>query len=150
MKRKLTLIMLAAAIIIGAAALDAKTTKKISSIKTNTSQLKKSKSADKKGYRIENGKIIPTGGKPVVVDFYDDWCGPCKQYKPIFESVERNYGSKAIFIRINTDENPEVAAYYNISAIPTTLFISANGGSTDQLIGFADAATLESFILRNL
>ena len=68
----------------------------------------------------------------------------------IFESVERNYGSKAIFIRINTDENPDVAAYYNISAIPTTLFISANGGSTDQLIGYADAATLESFILRNL
>jgi thioredoxin 1 len=59
--------------------------------------------------------------KPVVIDFWAPWCGPCRLLSPIIEEVSKEMTSKAKFCKINTDENPQTAGKYNIMSIPTVL-----------------------------
>lgn len=138
MKKAITILLLAVAILIGGAAADAKT-KSRKKAKATTSQ-------SSKGYKIENGRIIPTGSKPVIVDFYTDWCGPCKKYAPVFEQVKSKYKSRAIFIRINIDNNREISNYYDVHNIPTTMIILNQGNKYCKRIGYMEAYELESFI----
>lgn len=126
--------MLAVAILVGGTVADAKTTRK------------KPKATTSQGYRVENGKIIPTGSKPIVVDFYADWCGPCKQYAPNFDYVKSRYSSKATFIRINIDNNPQIANFYRINSIPTTMIILGRGNECHTINGYMDTSQLENFI----
>jgi thioredoxin 1 len=60
-----------------------------------------------------------SGQKPVVVDFYATWCGPCKMITPMFESLERNYNSAITFIKVDVDEANDIAEKYKVSALPT-------------------------------
>lgn len=139
MKLKRFIIFLVAAIAIAGAStfsINAKTTKKS---KTKTSQ------SSSKGYKIVNGQIIPTTKKPVIVDFYTDWCGPCKAYAPVFEKVKSKYKHKYVFIRINSEKNALCSRYYNISRIPTTIYIYPSGGYKYQ-IGGMNEYQLEQFI----
>lgn len=138
MKKAITVLMLAVALLVGGTVADAKT-KTRKKTKATTSQ-------SSKGYRVENGRIIPTGSKPVIVDFYTDWCGPCKRYAPNFESVKSSYRSRAIFIRINIDNNPEIANYYNVHSIPTTMIIVDHGNRYYIRKGYMETYELESFI----
>jgi len=64
--------------------------------------------------------------KPVLVDFYADWCAPCRMMKPILEEVKQKMGDEAIIIKVDVDKNPAVAEAYNISGIPA-LLIFRNG-----------------------
>ena len=138
MKKAITILMLAVAILIGGASADAKTkTRKKAKVTATQSS---------KGYRVENGKIIPTGSKPVIVDFYTDWCGPCKRYAPNFEYVKSRYGSRAIFIRINIDNNREISNYYNVHSIPTTMIIVEYGNRYYMRKGYMETYELENFI----
>jgi thioredoxin 1 len=59
------------------------------------------------------------GQKPVIVDFYAQWCGPCKMIAPMFESLDKNYNSAIVFVKIDVDEANEVAEKYNVSSLPT-------------------------------
>ncbi len=58
---------------------------------------------------------------PVVVDYWAPWCGPCRVFSPIIEDVSKDYTDKVKFAKLNTDENQEIAARYNIMSIPTVL-----------------------------
>ncbi|ALI97880.1 thioredoxin [Rufibacter tibetensis] len=66
-------------------------------------------------------EIINSPGMPVLVDFYADWCGPCKTMTPILQQVARQYEGKLKVIKIDVDKNPAVAQQYRVQGIPTLL-----------------------------
>jgi thioredoxin 1 len=72
--------------------------------------------------------------KPVMVDFYADWCGPCKMLSPVVESLEPAYEDRVKIGKINVDDNPEIAEKYGVMSIPTLIFFKG-GEAVDQTVG---------------
>jgi len=72
---------------------------------------------------------------PVLVDFWAPWCRPCLMVAPIVEELANEYSGRVNFVRVNVDQNPEVASRYNIMSIPT-LIIFKNGQPTSHIVGF--------------
>ena len=70
----------------------------------------------------------------VMVDFWAVWCGPCQMVAPIVEELASEYGEKLRVVKLNTDENPEIAGRYQIMSIPTILFFR-NGQPVEKLVG---------------
>jgi thioredoxin len=77
------------------------------------------------------------GDKPAVVDFYADWCGPCKAISPILEELAKEYAGELYIYKINVDNDPYIADAFNIQAIPTLLFIPMEGRYKVQTGGVA-------------
>lgn len=67
------------------------------------------------------------GGLPAIIDFYADWCGPCKMVAPILEELSKEYEGRLVIYKVNTDEEQELSAVFGIQSIPTILFIDADG-----------------------
>lgn len=63
------------------------------------------------------------GERPAVIDFYADWCGPCKMLAPIFEKVSGEYAGKVDFYKVDTEAQPELSALFQVASIPALLFI---------------------------
>jgi thioredoxin 1 len=92
-----------------------------------------------------NIKEIINGGKPVMVDFWAEWCGPCRMVGPIVEELAKEYDGKVVIGKMNVDENVDTPAEYNIRNIPTILFFK-NGQLVDKQIGATQKAVLASKI----
>ncbi|MCI8516543.1 MAG: thioredoxin [Hungatella sp.] len=82
---------------------------------------------------------------PVLVDFYADWCGPCKAMGPVVEALAQEYEGKAKVGKINTDDNQDIAMEYGVMSIPT--FIVFKGGkAVKKMVGMQDKRTLVAAI----
>jgi thioredoxin 1 len=73
-------------------------------------------------------------GKLTIVDFWAEWCGPCRAVGPVVEDLAKEYNGKVNIGKLNVDENPNTCMKYNITSIPTILFIK-NGKVVDRLVG---------------
>jgi thioredoxin 1 len=67
------------------------------------------------------------GDKPAIIDFYADWCGPCKAVAPILEQLEKEYEGKITIYKVNTESDSELSSVFGIRSIPTFLFIPMEG-----------------------
>ena len=82
---------------------------------------------------------------PVLVDFWAEWCGPCKMIAPALEEIQTALGSKVKIVKLNVDENPNTAQKYGIMSIPT-LMIFKNGELASRQVGAAPKQKLEQWI----
>ena len=77
-----------------------------------------------------------------VIDFYATWCGPCKRLAPILENLEKKYDGKIVFRRVDIDQNPDMAAEYNVQAVPTLVII--DGEVKDVIVGLLSEEDLDA------
>lgn len=82
---------------------------------------------------------------PVLVDFYADWCGPCKMMAPSVEAMEGIYGDRLKIGKLNVDDNPDIAEKYSVMSIPTLIFFK-DGAVQSQSVGLIPKNTLQEKI----
>lgn len=87
--------------------------------------------------------------KPVVIEFWASWCGPCRQLAPVVDSIAEATGDKAVFGKINVDEQPELASKYQISSIPAVM-IFKDGNPVDGFIGVQPRKSIENLLASHL
>lgn len=88
---------------------------------------------------------IINGDKPVLVDFFATWCGPCKMQSPILEQVKSKVGDKATIVKVDIDRNQEIASRYRVQSVPT-LIMFKGGEALWRAVGVQQAGVLEAKI----
>lgn len=87
--------------------------------------------------------------KPVVVDNWAPWCGPCRMFSPTIDEVSKEYGDKVKFVKVNVDDNPSVAGRFKVMSIPTVLLVE-KGQLKAQSVGAIPKEALKKWIDQNL
>lgn len=80
------------------------------------------------------GEVAMNTDKPIMIDFWAEWCGPCRMVTPIVEEMAKDYAGKAIVGKVNVDDNPDISAKFGIRNIPTILFLKG-GQVVDKSVG---------------
>lgn len=103
-------------------------------------------------FETDSGKFTYLGDNPCIIDFYADWCGPCRRVAPILEELSKEYAGKIYIYKINVDKEKKIAALFGISSIPAILFIPQKGKPL-MATGLYPKATyvqiINSFLLKN-
>lgn len=85
------------------------------------------------------------GKTPCMIDFYADWCGPCKMVAPVLEDLQQEYGNNLVIYKVNTEDERELAAIFGIQSIPSLLFVPVDG-QPQMAMGALPKATFERAI----
>ena len=97
-------------------------------------------------FDYENNKEWAYNGKvPAILDFYADWCGPCRQIAPILEQLQKEYNGKIQVFKVDTDKEKELAAIFGIRSLPTLVFIPVNG-EPQAVMGARPKAEFETLV----
>ena len=96
-------------------------------------------------YEKNSQEWVYEGNLPCIIDFYADWCAPCKKVEPILKELAKEYKGKIIIYKINTDKERELASAFGIRSIPTYLFIPAKG-NPESTVGALPRETFEKII----
>lgn len=92
---------------------------------------------------------INTSDKPVLVDFWAPWCGPCRMLAPILEDVEKDLGTKVTIAKINVDENQELAQKFQIMSIPA-MMIFKDGKAVDSMVGLMPKDRIVAYLNKHI
>ena len=100
--------------------------------------------------KVVNFEKSPTvwnylGDKPAIIDFYADWCGPCRRLAPVLDELAAEYAGKVVFYKVNVDDEKEIAAAFGISSLPTLVFVPLKGNPSAGT-GFLPKETLRGAI----
>jgi len=128
-----------------------KVPKKDSYKKANCGRCKNSL-LDNKVVELDNNsfdEVIVNSDIPIIVDFWAPWCGPCKMMAPTFSQVALNYPLKTLFAKVNTQDEQNLAARFNIQSIPT-LIVFKNGVEVQRVSGALDANSLQQLVNSHL
>ncbi|APZ91027.1 thioredoxin [Fuerstiella marisgermanici] len=88
-------------------------------------------------------EVVVNAGKPVLVDFWAPWCGPCRMIAPSVEEIAADYKDRAVVVKINVDEAPELAQRYEATSIPLLVYLR-DGEKVDQLVGAVPKDQIEA------
>ncbi|WP_455474164.1 thioredoxin [Bartonella sp. B30(2025)] len=102
--------------------------------------------------KVDNSNFeseIINSSNPVVVDFWAEWCGPCKMIAPILDEISTEMHNKIKIAKINIDENPELATKYGVRSIPTLLMFK-NGAVSSNMVGAAPKGRISEWIKNGL
>lgn len=90
----------------------------------------------------ENYNELVTNGKPTLIDFWATWCGPCKRLAPTIEELAAQYGDRVNIGKCDVEEDEQLAMQYQVSSIPTIVFLNKQGELFKRLVGLQTKATL--------
>lgn len=90
-------------------------------------------------------KEVKESKTPVIIDFWAEWCGPCRMMGPVFEELSKDYTGKLKFTKLDTEECGDLASGFDIQGIPTLLILN-NGKEVDRIVGFAPKPVLKAKI----
>ncbi len=94
-------------------------------------------------------ELLKESKLPVVCDFWASWCGPCRMLAPVFEDVSDKMEDKAVFVKLDVDENEEAAVKYGITSIPNVILFK-DGTPAANSMGFVPEKTLVDFVEKNI
>ncbi|MFA5080770.1 MAG: thioredoxin [Candidatus Paceibacterota bacterium] len=93
--------------------------------------------------------IVEKSEKPIVIDFFTNWCPPCKMLSPVIEKLAEEYKDKIEFIKMDLDQCPNTGNAFAVDRIPTVIFLS-NGKPKSSFVGFKDEAEIKLWLENNL